>query len=1427
VTPAIPTLSQKLQAMRATAALPAQILILIVALNATCTAIAGDWRFHRHDIRRSGTTAESLSVEILSPLWLHRASQRPAPAWPGPARWDAYANIRGLQHMRDYDTAFQITIAGDSLYFGSSVDDCLHCISTTTGERRWWFATDGPIRIAPSIVNDRVYFGSDDGHAYCLSAADGSLIWKSELPYPHPERKILNNGRMISSWPCRTGVLVDQDIAYFGLSMLPWRESWLCAVDASTGQAEGARTFTRRLGQQTLEGGLLLNDKQLVALRGRVEPFVFARADGADVGELQEGGGGVFATMTEDGELLHGPGNKTGWITRSRLETQEQQATYLHSTKAVRCEENLIMLSDRGVAAVSQPTGRVLWEQSFTDGCDIIAAGPHIFVGGQNEVAALQCETGTIVWRAAVTGTAACLAVADGKLFASTDAGTIHCFAPNATEPWQRAGSSPSTAPVGVAQAADFSSDIGDGIRRNNLTGRWIFHSGMGQRARRRGLPDPERRVQDLTGTRDGIVLGDVNLREVGGVQALELDGSTNSVLIVDDLPTTSLPQQALSVEAWVRVDAPLTWGGIVSAIQDNGSFERGWCLGFRGSQFCFGIAANGGPDRLTYLSSPTEFEKQRWYHVVGTYDGFTQNLFVDGQLAASATEQSGPINYPASVFLELGAYHDDDEYHRMTGMLHEAAIYNRSLSSSEVTALHQQKSGRFPIPGRLASGPVLRFTGTSSAIIEWETETPSPTMCDVFGPGIASTISNPEPVTKHSARVEGLPVNRMCYYRIRTHEGEQETATVDFELDTSFNYSIPALDVSPPALGESHREPTAHADAALQKMAGHLLQTSQWRQGICLVIGLRDGSLPCELARQSQLRVICVDTDAERIARARRLLIDAGVYGNRVSAMLVPSFDELPLVGQFANLIVSERQLLDNELVMDAAEVVRVLRPYGGVACLHWPTAMQPPAADSIKDWFGSLADTVTFNATELGTTVTYRRPALVDGGVWSHLYGRADNSAFGGETLSGATTVGELKVQWVGRPGPRAQPDRNGRKPAPLSINGRLFIQGLHRLIGVDAMNGTPLWTLEIPELQRFNMPRDCGNWCADADRLFVAVERECWEIAAQTGEILHKHRVLPGDREEWDYDWSYVARVGDLLLGSAVKEETAFTNFWGNADAGWYDARSGPATFKVCSENLFALQPGSGERLWSYANGLIINSTITATSSHVYFVSCRHAGVKASAARRVGVPELWDEQYLVCLETSTGRVAWERPLDTENGEVVFTMAHSGQQLYICASADLKYHVYGISATDGEPLWNQSFDWPGGKGDHGKAMSRPAIVGDVVYVRPHALNTKDGSLLPLKMPGGGCGTYAATTDALFFRSGNVTAWNTVSGSTTSWNRLRPGCWLSTIPGSGMLLSPEAGGGCSCGSWLETSVGFMPARRDRKPDLATSATRN
>ena len=84
--------------------------------------------------------------------------------------------------MRNYDAVFHMVIVGDSLYYGSSADDALHSLATTDGTERWSFRTDAPLRVAPSVADGRVFFGSDDGHAYCVDAASGQQIWKSESP---------------------------------------------------------------------------------------------------------------------------------------------------------------------------------------------------------------------------------------------------------------------------------------------------------------------------------------------------------------------------------------------------------------------------------------------------------------------------------------------------------------------------------------------------------------------------------------------------------------------------------------------------------------------------------------------------------------------------------------------------------------------------------------------------------------------------------------------------------------------------------------------------------------------------------------------------------------------------------------------------------------------------------------------------------------------------------------------------------------------------------------------------------------------------------------------------------------------------------------------------------------------------------------------
>ncbi len=185
---------------------------------------------------------------------------------------------------------------------------------------------------------------------------------------------------------------------------------------------------------------------------------------------------------------------------------------------------------------------------------------------------------------------------------------------------------------------------------------------------------------------------------------ALRLDG-TQALPLPDELRAALLPRGAMSADAWVRVDRPLEWGGILSGLQDNGDFEKGWLLGFRGTRFAFGLATVGADDgngRLTYLSSTRFVRLGAWQHVAATYDGTTAVCYVDGRPAGETRAQSGDILYADAFPWVIGAYQDDNEKYPLTGRLYSLRLWHRALSPQEVAALRESERARF-VTGKAA----------------------------------------------------------------------------------------------------------------------------------------------------------------------------------------------------------------------------------------------------------------------------------------------------------------------------------------------------------------------------------------------------------------------------------------------------------------------------------------------------------------------------------------------------------------------------------------------------------------------------------------------------------------------------------------------------------------------------------------------------
>ena len=908
--------------------------------------------------------------------------------------------------------------------------------------------------------------------------------------------------------------------------------------------------------------------------------------------------------------------------------------------------------------------------------------------------------------------------------------------------------------------------------------------------------------VVDRAGKHDGSIQGPVRLTK-DPLDALDFDGKSNSVDFPDVQPG-ELPGRRLSIEAWVSPVAGKGSGGIASCFQNNNDAEKGWVLGHDESHFQFAVATAG---RLVMLTGNSTFQNGQWYHVGGTYNGETMKLYVNGKLDGTSTEQRGDITYPPKPVLTIGACRHENELLRSQSRIHEVALHDRVLDATEIESRFSVKRVGQP-PRHLAFRvpPHARFTTPDTAVILWETDEPCESLLE-FGVGekLDQQLRETGSSNIHRITIKGLKPKGRYQYRIRSEQSNVgNLASENFELDNGLNFTVARISpsTSPFGLDERSRRYTQAAE--------QILSASGVTRGYCLILDCNEGQLAYELAKRSELIVFGVDTDRDRISRARALLGKAGIYGSRITLHHVDSLDALPFPQSFANLIVVDGSLATGRLPGTGVQILPWLQPATGVACFGpLDSAVQTDANSHVAHWLGEAKSKWELVGPEAGRWLRVKRELPPNTGSWTHQYGDPGNSANSQEGLQGVGRTDRLEVQWLGRPGADFGIDRNPRMPAPLAVNGRLFHQGMNRLAALDSYNGAVLWSLEIPALRRVNMPRDAGNWCADPDHLYVAIKDRCWVIAADTGEVIHTFPLADAGFRV-THEWGYVARAGDLLYGSSVKQGAVYTDFWGKAS--WYDATSGPGTEKICSDDLFAMTGERGELKWRYRGGVLINSTIAIAEGRVLFVECRHPEVKALNTSRVGSPKLWENQYLVALDTRTGNRLWEQPIDTADGIVVFYLLGAEDRVFIMASAAGRYNLYAFSAADGKSLWQSTHAWP--KDNHGGHMQHPVVVRNTVFLEPCGYEATTGKLLTKDVGRhGGCATYAAALNALIYRGegGRISMWDIEHGAVTGWDNLRPSCWLSTVPANGMVLSPEGGGGCSCGNWLETSIGFAP----------------
>ncbi|MDZ7619545.1 MAG: PQQ-binding-like beta-propeller repeat protein [Patescibacteria group bacterium] len=378
----------------------------IAAMMVTAPSLAADWPTWRYDAGRTAVSPDVLPEELHVQWVRHYPPLEPA-----------YRQVR--QERVQFDLGYEPVVMGKTMFVGSSRNDRVTALDTDTGEERWRFYAEGPVRLAPAAWAGKVYCASDDGLLYCLDATTGKLLWKHRAA--PSRRRAIGNGRLISVWPVRGGPVVSNGRVFLAAGVWPFEGIFVWALDAETGRPIWVNDRCGSLyiehphaamafGGPSPQGYLLVRGNELVVPSSRAFPAYFDLETGEllhfDFGHGGHGSrpGSWFVATNPEGELLVDPELNTeihdaGQQVIGQSGARPKPGEVLAETVAIGRETYRLQGGSRWAVSAG---GR---ELRFADGVPGVEGEVHTMLA------------------------------ADGKLFVVTREGVISCFGPRKVEP--------------------------------------------------------------------------------------------------------------------------------------------------------------------------------------------------------------------------------------------------------------------------------------------------------------------------------------------------------------------------------------------------------------------------------------------------------------------------------------------------------------------------------------------------------------------------------------------------------------------------------------------------------------------------------------------------------------------------------------------------------------------------------------------------------------------------------------------------------------------------------------------------------------------------------------------------------------------------------------------------------------------------------
>ena len=404
-------------------------LLILVGCWLFPTITSGhDWPMWRYDAGRRAASPEELPEQMYL-QWVRELAP-PKPAWPE------------SQYKLRFDASYEPVVAGETIFVGSMVADSVTAYDTKTGREKWRFYSDGPVRFAPVVYKDKLYFASDDGCLYCLNAENGSLIRKF-LGGPSP-KKVLGNDRLIGMWPMRGGPILYEDKIYFAAGIWPFMGIFIYAVDAETGEiiwenTGSGSTYTMQphtspaFAGVAPQGYMVATDDKLLVSGGRSVPATYDRHTGEFLYyHLNKYGKAGTSEVIASGDHFFNLGaiHKLS----DGLAVSAAPASVISDDIVIgKKSDGTIMAYKLAADATSAEELRQAEAPSELSKIHL-KAGSRLYGSGiEGVVLAIDTPAEdnplSVSWQAKVDGEVWTMLAADGRLFVTTLDGRLYCFA--------------------------------------------------------------------------------------------------------------------------------------------------------------------------------------------------------------------------------------------------------------------------------------------------------------------------------------------------------------------------------------------------------------------------------------------------------------------------------------------------------------------------------------------------------------------------------------------------------------------------------------------------------------------------------------------------------------------------------------------------------------------------------------------------------------------------------------------------------------------------------------------------------------------------------------------------------------------------------------------------------------------------------------